>query len=371
MVAQSEVSFGMNEKENKNEQKNSVVEAMLRAREKEMQQPPAEEELPGLTSEEYDDMYLKIIGRLKAEGLMQEEHPADSETEAAEKERSKESKIVAFQEVSEKKKGGISEKISAEAESAIEEKMGQEPEEMTEEKSLEKATEEMTAESIEKISADENEFSSKKANRKTAGHRPAKIRWFQRKATKVACVCLVGAVAVFGLSMTSEANRLRLLQTANEVLGTGDLLQADNGEERLMSAGSEDEAKQEIAEILNVKVPEFLYLPEGMTYQTHLILDDVGYAKIQYSYKEGFLYLEISNSLSDMSQGNMRQNQENSGTVEEIETLSGKILFDIKAMEEKGQYTASWEYKNSSYLLWGQISQEEMKKIIENLSYDM
>ena len=73
----------MNENENKNEQKNTVVEAMLRAREKEMQQPPADEELPGLTSEEYDDMYLKIIGRLKAEGLMKEGNAADSETEAA------------------------------------------------------------------------------------------------------------------------------------------------------------------------------------------------------------------------------------------------------------------------------------------------
>ena len=94
----------MNEKENTNEQNNSVVEAMLRAREKEMQQPPADEELPGLTSEEYDDMYLKIIGRLKAEGLMQEEHGADSEMEAADTGEEKVSRVVASEDVAEKKK---------------------------------------------------------------------------------------------------------------------------------------------------------------------------------------------------------------------------------------------------------------------------
>ena len=103
----------MNEKENKNEQKNSVVEAMLRAREKEMQQPPAEEELPGLTSEEYDDMYLKIIGRLKAEGLMQEENAADSEMEEADIGKEKVSRVVAFEDAVAKKKDETMEKIQA------------------------------------------------------------------------------------------------------------------------------------------------------------------------------------------------------------------------------------------------------------------
>ena len=245
MVAQSEVSFGMNEKENKNEQKNSVVEAMLRAREKEMQQPPADEELPGLTSEEYDDMYLKILGRLKAEGLMQEEHGADSEMETADTGEEKVSRVVAFDEAAAKKKAETTEKVSVKAEEVVEEKIRKEPEKMTEENVVEKA-----------------------AEKNVDNRRPAKIRWFQKRAAKVACVCLVAATAMFGLSMTSEANRLRLLQTANAVLSTGDLLNANNGDDRAMSAGNEDEARQEIADVLNIEVPEFLYLPGGMKYKS-------------------------------------------------------------------------------------------------------
>ena len=349
MVAQSEVSFGMNEKENKNEQNNSVVEAMLRAREKEMQQPPADEELPGLTSEEYDDMYLKIIGRLKAEGLMQEEDAADSEMEEAETGEEKVSRVVVFEEAAAKKKAETTEKVLVKAEEVVEEKIRKEPEKMTEENVVEKDSE-----------------------KHTVNRHSAKIRWFQKKAAKVACVCLAAAAAMFGLSMTSEANRLRLLQTANEVLGTGDLLNADNGEDRAMSAGSEDEARQEITDTLNVEVPDFYYLPEDMGYKSCEIVEEIGYAKIRYSYKQGFLYLEISNSLSDMSQGNIKENQENEDAAEEIETLSGKMKFVIKNTEEgKELYTASWEYKNVSYVFGGEVSREELVEILKNISFSM
>lgn len=339
----------MNEKENTNEQNNSVVEAMLRAREKEMQQPPAEEELPGLTSEEYDDMYLKILGRLKAEGLMQEENAADNEMEAADTGKEKVSRVVAFEEVAAKKKVETTEKVSVKAEEIVEEKTQKEPEKMIEENAGEKA-----------------------AKKSAVNRRPEKIRWFQKKATKIACVCLVAATAMFGLSMTSEANRLRLLQTANEVLGTGDLLKANNGDDRAMSAGNEDEARQEITDVLDVEVPDFYYLPESMEYMTYELIDEIGYAKIHYSYKGGFLYLEISNSLSDMSQGTIKQNQKNEDGVEEIETLSGKMNFVIRNIEEgKEQYTASWEYKNVAYNFYGEISYEELIKILQNISFSM
>lgn len=339
----------MNENENKNEQKNTVVEAMLRAREKEMQQPPADEELPGLTSEEYDDMYLKIIGRLKAEGLMQEEDAADSEMEEAETGEEKVSRVVVFEEAAAKKKAETTEKVLVKAEESMEEKMQKEPEKMTEENVVKKA-----------------------AEKNTTNRRAAKIRWFQRKAVKVACVCLVAATAMFGLSMTSEANRLRLLQTANEVLGTGDLLQADNGEDRAMTIGSEQEARQEIIDTLHVEVPDFYYLPEGMQYKSCEIIQEIGYVKIRYSYKQGFLYLEISNSLSDMSQGSIKQNQENKDVAEEIETLSGNMEFVIKNIEEgKEQYTASWEYKNVSYVFGGEISRKELVEILKNISFPM
>ena len=200
---------------------------------------------------------------------------------------------------------------------------------------------------------------SKKTERskKETDRRPEKILWFQKKAVKAAGVCLIAGAAVFGLSMTSEANRLLLMQTANEVLGTGDLMKTNNGEDRDVVSGDEDAAREDISEKLNVEVPEFYYLPEGMAYDSYQIFDEVGYAKISYSYQNGYIHLDVSNSLTDMSQGEVNDEQD---IPERIETLNGTMDFVIKKMEEgEGQYMARWEYKNVSYALSGEISREE------------
>ena len=109
-----------------------------------------------------------------------------------------------------------------------------------------------------------------------------------------------------------------------------------------------------------------------MKYDACEVAEHVGYAKIRYSYKQGFLYLEMSNSLTDMSQGNIKENQENVDGAEEIETLSGKMKFVIKNTEEgKELYTASWEYKNISYVFGGEVSREELVEILKNISFSM
>ncbi len=335
----------MEKNEKKQEQKNRVVEAMLRAREKEMQQGTPEEELPPLSPGEYEDMYQKILGRLKAEGLMDEE-PGENAGEE------NDSGLVVRRKPSEHRK--TAEHTESFSKTETEDRF-----------------ETAESEETEEIRKPEKAEHPKKTEqpKKETGRRPGKIRWFQKKAVKVAGVCLIAGAAVFGLSMTSEANRLLLMQTANEVLGTGDLMQVDNGEDRDLARGDEDAAREEISEKLNVEVPEFYYLPEGMAYKDYQIIEEVGYAKLTYSYQTGYIHLTISNSSTDMSQGNVKERKEDP---EEIETLNGTMDFVIKEMEEgKGQYTANWEYKNVAYTLSGEISREELIKILEKISYSM
>ena len=335
----------MEKNEKKQEQKNRVVEAMLRAREKEMQQGTPEEELPSLSPGEYEDMYQKILSRLKAEGLMDEEPGEDAGEE-------NDSGSVVRRKPSEYRK-------TAERTESFSETEAEDRSETTE------------SEENEEIRKSEKAEHSKKTERskKETDRRPEKILWFQKKAVKAAGVCLIAGAAVFGLSMTSEANRLLLMQTANEVLGTGDLMKTNNGEDRDVVSGDEDAAREDISEKLNVEVPEFYYLPEGMAYDSYQIFDEVGYAKISYSYQNGYIHLDVSNSLTDMSQGEVNDEQD---IPERIETLNGTMDFVIKKMEEgEGQYMARWEYKNVSYALSGEISREELIKILEKISYNM
>lgn len=335
----------MEKNEKKQEKKNRVVEAMLRAREKEMQQGTPEEELPSLSPGEYEDMYQKILSRLKAEGLMDEEPGEDAGEE-------NDSGSVVRRKPSEHRK-------TAERTESFSETEAEDNSETAE------------SEENEEIRKPEKVEHSKKTERskKETDRRPEKILWFQKKAVKAAGVCLIAGAAVFGLSMTSEANRLLLMQTANEVLGTGDLMQVDNGEDRDLARGDEDAAREEISEKLNVEVPEFYYLPEGMAYKDYQIIEEVGYVKLTYLYQNGYIYLTISNSSTDMSQGDIKEKQDNP---EKIETLNGTMDFVIKEMEEgKGQYIANWEYKNVAYSLFGEIDRDELIKILEKISYSM
>lgn len=305
----------MKDKENSREKKNTVAEAMLRAHQKELQQMGGDTaSQPGLTQEEHEEIYRKIVARLQAEGLMDEN---GERTEKA-------SSFRADQEGAEQNypaADGVDEDISA----------------------------------------------TGRDRRKTSRGR---IVWFRSRAAKAACICLVAGAAVFGLSMTGEANRLLLMQTVNTVLGTGDLMNTDNDEDRAMSAGSEDGARKEIETALQAEVPEFLYLPEGMRFTGYQLFPEIGYGMMEYTCDSGFIYLKVSNSISDMSQGNVKESDLEQA--EEIETLSGTLEVIIKKMEEeKEQYEAVWEYRNVSYTLTGELKQEELKQILQNISYNM
>lgn len=320
----------MNNNGNRNEKKNTVVEAILRARERELQQlGPEEDGQPGLTPEEHEAVYRRIMERLKAEGLMKDGM--------------------------EKGEGGTS--GTSAFTSAVEKAEDQGEWKDTAGKTVRKISRRDLADGSGADSVD-------RRNKTTRIHR------FRRRAARAACVCLVAGAAVFALSMTGEANRLLLMQTVNTVLGTGDLMNVNNDDDRALSAGSEDEARQEIETALQAEVPDFYYLPEGMTFQGYQLFKELGYGILEYNCDEGYLYLQISNSISDMSQGNFKESDGNKA--EEIETLSGKITVAIKKMEEnKNQYEAVWKYRNVEYTLGGEVSVEELKKILKEISYDM
>lgn len=304
----------MKDKENSREKKNTVAEAMLRAHQKELQQMGGDtDDQPGLTQEEHEEIYQKIVARLQAEGLM-DENGERTEKAASFRADQKEQNPPAAEE-----------------------------------------------------GADEDTAAAERSRRKTSR---GKIVRFRSRAAKAACICLVAGAAVFGLSMTGEANRLLLMQTVNTVLGTGDLMNTDNDEDRAMSAGSEDEARQEIETALQAEIPDFYYLPEGMRFTGYQLFPEIGFGMLEYTCDTGYVYLELSNSVSDMSQGNIRESE--SEQTEKIETLSGTLEVEIKEVEEtKNQHEAKWEYRNVKYSLGGELDTEELKNILKNISYDM
>ena len=106
----------------------------------------------------------------------------------------------------------------------------------------------------------------KKVEREKQAERQKKIakrakttkHWVQ--TAKAAGVVLVVGACVFGASMTSEANRIRLVETISGVRNSGDTTWVDNGEDRKYTAEDWDKVKEEIRDKLHIAVPEFYYI---------------------------------------------------------------------------------------------------------------
>ena len=104
------------------------------------------------------------------------------------------------------------------------------------------------------------------------------------RTAKAAGVVLVVGACVFGASMTSEANRIRLVESVHGVWNAGDTTGINNGENREYSAGSFDEAQKQIRDTLHIAVPEFYYIPNGMKYNKFMMFEETQMAVIKYEY---------------------------------------------------------------------------------------
>lgn len=188
------------------------------------------------------------------------------------------------------------------------------------------------------------------------------------RTAKAAGVVLVVGACVFGASMTSEANRIRLVESVHGVWNAGDTTGINNGENREYSAGSFDEAIQRIKDDLHIAVPEFYYIPTGMKYDKTQILEEAQMAVIRYQYKDHFVYFHLTANERELSQSDWKD-KENI----QVETLDDVIDVEMGSLFENNEenYYAKWKYKDFYYQLSGQIEKEELMKILYEMQYNL
>lgn len=208
----------------------------------------------------------------------------------------------------------------------------------------------------------------KQAERQKKIAKRAKTTKHWVRTAKAAGVVLVVGACVFGASMTSEANRIRLVESVHGVWNGGDATGTDNGDERKYSEESIDQAKKEIKDILHIAVPEFYYVPAGMEYSKFMIFEETQMAVIQYQYDEHSIYLHLAANEKDLSQGNWKDKEK-----VQIETLDETLEIEMGTLAENDEenYYALWKYKDAYYQLSGQIAKEELIKILNEMQYNV
>ena len=208
----------------------------------------------------------------------------------------------------------------------------------------------------------------KQAERQKKIAKRAKTTKHWVRTAKAAGVVLVVGACVFGASMTSEANRIRLVESVHGVWNAGDTTGINNGENREYSAGSFDEAIQRIKDDLHIAVPEFYYIPTGMKYDKTQILEEAQMAVIRYQYKDHFVYFHLTANERELSQSDWKD-KENI----QVETLDDVIDVEMGSLFENNEenYYAKWKYKDFYNQLSGQIEKEELMKILYEMQYNL
>lgn len=207
----------------------------------------------------------------------------------------------------------------------------------------------------------------KQAERQKKIAKRAKTTKHWVRTAKAAGVVLVVGTCVFGASMTSEANRIRLVESISRVRNTGDVTKMNNGENRKYTEEDLDKVKKQIRDTLHIAVPEFYYVPLGMEYEQVTILDATQMAIIKYQYNNQFVYFHLAANEKDLSQGNWKDREK-----VQVETLDDVLEVEMGTVSENNEenYYALWKYKDAYYQLSGQIEKEEILKILKEMQYN-
>ena len=395
-----------------------------------------------------DDLFAKIVGSLKEQGVWEEDEKAvkAQEDEAGEEDAEKSGKTkdeVQETEVEyENEKSGAGEKIEPEKEaterakrmeqqsaaaaektdravkentgSPAEKKEAKAAEEKTKkeiEKNIEENTEENTAASadentqkIRKIESNEAEeknatenvaFSDDKERETKSGSEKAYLqlseadrrameygyqmqqkdaekkvrRKKRRKIAKRAGITAAALVAVFGVSMTSDANRRYVLEAWNTVAGSLGLRTGVNYlEDEPVYAGSTDEekARKEIRRVLSIQPIKFDYLPKGWQFSSYEINQEAGFGILFYTNGEHWFSVYMKKNSSDNVSYYQFDGQE--GVIETLEN-SQNIKIELQKTENENEetYAMSFQTDEGSYYCNGDVAYEEIKKIAKYL----
>ena len=176
----------------------------------------------------------------------------------------------------------------------------------------------------------------------------------------------VVAVGVFVLSMSSEANRVRILGVWNSIVNDELRIEINNIDTETY-VNQEQEAYDEIQKQLDIKLLRFMYIQEGMNYSSFKIDSKAGRVDIYYTYQDTIVSMCVyTNSLSAS-----RNQQFDGEIVDSVNVKAEEVQTDIWKINNENQesYMAEFNCKDMYYIIWGSLPEKEFKKIVEAMIY--
>lgn len=185
-----------------------------------------------------------------------------------------------------------------------------------------------------------------------------------------ASVAAAVLITVFGLSMTSEANRKTALKFWNGLMENLDFRSYTDlvsEEESVRSKSKEEmEAMKEISSVLDIGGIDFVYLPKGTKYLDYEVIGDFAWeAILMYSYQENILSVKVTK----IEKEGVSYNYVN-GETDLQETFINQQGQRVKVWKTnlditEESYMAELQKDGVRYVINGMIPYNEFKKILE------
>lgn len=200
------------------------------------------------------------------------------------------------------------------------------------------------------------------------------VKFFNHRISKkflgMTAAAVISCFGLFGVSMSTQGGRSYVMDKTNEVLGDEKNTEIENSQDRLISDKTEEKARSEIEEKLQMEVPHFFYLPNRMDFDSYEIDETAQSVYIRYYNGDDYMYFIIQANYSDSS--GLYRNDEGVclGIAEcEMSSIEPELWKIQDSDSENSTYLAQWEYKNSYYRISGKITEEEMRKIVKDIVY--
>ena len=176
----------------------------------------------------------------------------------------------------------------------------------------------------------------------------------------------VVALGVFVLSMSSEANRVKLLSAWNSIVG--DELRIDIDSENNIQNIKEEEAYNVIKEILGISPVRLLYKPQSLEYSDCEIDETAKIANLYYLYNNTIISICMYGNGSEA-----KRSLKFDGSIVDLvkvnynEKITAKIWSIRNENEET--YLSEFEYEEAYYLIWASMNKKEFEKMISNIAF--
>lgn len=190
-----------------------------------------------------------------------------------------------------------------------------------------------------------------------------------RKFAKVVAGAAIVAMGVFVLSMSSEANRERMLSVWNSVVGNE--LRIDLSSEvktKIESETTIEKMNTDVEEKLGIKPLKMMYIPENMKFDRWTLDDKSGIVDIYYLYNDAVVYINMYKQNNNSS----RSQQFDGSIVDSIDICSERIKTNVWEIQnpDGNSYICEFVYDNTHYSIFGSMPKTEFEKMISSIYFE-